>query len=87
VQATKIAQMAQHGLVRTIRPVHTTLDGDLVITLATGAVDADVNLVGLAAGDAVAAAIVRAVTEATPLGGLPSGNDIAKRMAHGGEGA
>lgn len=35
VQATKMAQMAQHGLVRTIAPVHTRLDGDLVIGLAT----------------------------------------------------
>jgi len=75
-QATKMAQMAQHGLVRSIIPVHTTLDGDLVIGLATGAVEADLNAVGLAAADAVAEAIVRAVKKATSLGGLPAWADL-----------
>ena len=76
VQVTKLAQMAQQGLVRTILPVHTTLDGDLVIGLATGAVEADLNAVGLAAADAVAEAIVRAVKTATTLGGLPAWADL-----------
>jgi L-aminopeptidase/D-esterase-like protein len=76
VQATKMAQMAQQGLVRTIIPVHTTLDGDLVIGLATGTVEADLNAVGLAAADAVAEAILRAVRNATALGGLPAWADL-----------
>jgi L-aminopeptidase/D-esterase-like protein len=79
LQGTKVAQMAQHGLVRTIRPVHTTLDGDLVIALATGEVEADVNAVGLAAADAVAAAIVQAVKTATSLGGLPAWRESVGR--------
>lgn len=73
---TKVAQMAQHGLVRTVAPVHTTLDGDLVIGLASGEVEAEVNTVGLAAAEAVAQAIVRAVTQATSLGGLPAARDL-----------
>src|SRR4030042_1993487 len=72
VQVTKVCQMAQHGLVRAISPVHTTLDGDLVIGLATGEVQAEVNAAGLAAADAVAQAIVRAAKMATSLGGLPA---------------
>ncbi len=78
VQVTKMAQMAQQGLVRTIIPVHTTLDGDLVIGLATGLVEADLNAVGLAAADAVAEAIVRAVKTATSLGGLPAWADLRR---------
>jgi L-aminopeptidase/D-esterase-like protein len=78
-QATKMAQVAHHGLVRTIVPVHTTLDGDLVIGLATGAVEADLNAVGLAAADAVAEAVVRAVTKATTLGDLPAWADLQGR--------
>lgn len=35
-QAQKIAQMAQDGLARTIRPAHTMFDGDTVFCLATG---------------------------------------------------
>jgi L-aminopeptidase/D-esterase-like protein len=78
-QETKLAQMAQQGLVRTIVPVHTTLDGDLVIGLATGEIEADLNAVGLAAADAVAEAIVRAVKQATALGGLPAWADLQPR--------
>jgi len=80
VQATKMAQMGQHGLIRTIAPVHTTLDGDLVIGLATGpaegGMEAELNAVGLAAADAVAEAIIRAVRNAASLGGLPAWADL-----------
>lgn len=78
VEATKTAQMAQHGLVRTISPVHTTLDGDLVISLATGEVEAETNSVGVAAADAVAEAVLRAVKTATSLGGLPAWTDLRR---------
>jgi L-aminopeptidase/D-esterase-like protein len=78
-QATKMAQVAHQGLVRTIVPVHTTLDGDLVIGLATGMVEADVDVLGLAAADAVAEAILRAATKATALGGLPAWADLQGR--------
>jgi L-aminopeptidase/D-esterase len=71
VQATKVAQMAQHGLVRAISPVHTTGDGDLVIALSAGSVQADINALGIAAAEAVAEAIVRAVRKARTLGGVP----------------
>jgi L-aminopeptidase/D-esterase-like protein len=76
LQVTKMAQMAHHGLVRTIVPVHTTLDGDLVLGLATGELEADTNLVGLAAADVLAEAIVRAVQAATSRGGLPAWRDL-----------
>ncbi len=76
VQATKLAQMAQQGLVRTISPVHTTLDGDLVIALATDEVSADLNRIGLAAADVLAAAILRAATLAKSLGGVPAWADL-----------
>jgi L-aminopeptidase/D-esterase-like protein len=81
VQATKMAQMAQHGMVRTVSPVHTTLDGDLVIGLATGEVQADLNAVGLAAADVVAEAILRAVKAARSLGGVPAWRDLGGRDA------
>ena len=64
---------------RTIAPVHTTLDGDLVIGLATGTLEADLDVLGLAAADAVAEAILRAVTKATALGGLPTWADLQER--------
>jgi L-aminopeptidase/D-esterase-like protein len=71
-QATKMAQMAQDGLARAVRPAHTMLDGDTVFSLATGRVPADVSVVGAFAAEVLAKAIVRAVLAAKPAGGLPS---------------
>jgi L-aminopeptidase/D-esterase-like protein len=75
-QAAKVAQAAQHGLVRAITPVHTTVDGDLVICLSIGSLEADLDVVGVAAADAVAESVVRAVTSATALGGLPAAREL-----------
>jgi len=86
VQATKLAQAAQHGMVRAVCPVHTTLDGDLVIALATGTVEAEVNILGLAAADVVAEAIVRGVKTATSLGGLPTWRESIGRQVNGSTG-
>jgi L-aminopeptidase/D-esterase-like protein len=70
-EATKVAQMAQDGLARAIRPAHTMLDGDTVFALATGARKADVSTVGAFAAEAIAQAIIRAARKAAPAGGLP----------------
>ncbi|MBP7961395.1 MAG: P1 family peptidase [Caldilineaceae bacterium] len=61
-QVNKVAQMAQDGLARTIRPAHTLMDGDTIFALATGEVPADVNVVGAYAAEVMAAAIVRGVS-------------------------
>ena len=70
-QATKVAQMAQDGLARVIRPAHTMFDGDTIFTLATGVKKADVSMVGAFAAEVMAEAILRAVRMAAPAGGLP----------------
>ena len=67
--------MAQAGLARTIRPVYTPVDGDTIFALATGAAGggpADVLRLGALAARAVERAVLRAVTEATGLAGVPS---------------
>jgi L-aminopeptidase/D-esterase-like protein len=75
VQATRLAQLGQNGMVRTISPVHTMSDGDLVIVLSSGNEQADFNALGIAATEAVAEAIMRAVRNAQSLGGLPGLKD------------
>jgi L-aminopeptidase/D-esterase-like protein len=75
-QATKVAQMAQDGLARVIRPAHTMFDGDTIFALATGEQKADVSIIGAFAAEVMAEAILRAVRTAAPLGGLPG---LAKR--------
>jgi L-aminopeptidase/D-esterase-like protein len=76
VQTTKVAQMAQDGLARAIRPVHTQWDGDLVFALSLGRKKAELNTVGTAAAGVTAEAIVRAVETAEGLGGVPSCREI-----------
>ena len=75
-QATKIAQMAQDGGARTIRPAHSMMDGDTIFALATGQKKADVSIVGAYAAEAMAQAIVRAVKAAKPAGGLPAVSNL-----------
>ena len=71
-QANKVAQMAQDGLARTVRPAHTMLDGDTIFALSTGNQRADVNIIGAFAAEVFAQAILRAVRQAQPAGGLPA---------------
>lgn len=75
-EATKVAQMAQDGVARAIRPAHTQFDGDTIFAISTGGKKADVNLIGAYAAEAVAQAIVRAARAAKAAGGLPSAADI-----------
>jgi L-aminopeptidase/D-esterase-like protein len=73
-QAYRLAVMAHDGLSRTVRPAHTPVDGDVFFSLATGATEApaDPIVLGALAARAVERAIVRAVTEARGLAGVPS---------------
>jgi L-aminopeptidase/D-esterase-like protein len=75
-EVNKVAQMAQDGLARTIRPAHTMLDGDTIFALATGERLADVNIIGAFAAEAFAQAILRAVRLAAPAGGLPAASSF-----------
>jgi len=74
--ANEVAQMAQDGIARAVRPAHTMFDGDTLFTLATGSKRADVNLVGAYAAEVVAQAVVRAVRAAEGAGGLPAWRDL-----------
>ena len=75
-QAIKVSQMAQSGLVRTISPVHSTVDGDLVFALSAGEKTEDVNTVGMMAEEALAAAVLQAVQAADGMGLLPAYRDL-----------
>jgi len=75
-QATKVAQMAQDGLARTIRPVHTPFDGDLVFALSLGEREGDVGRIGALAARVLAEAVVRAVRKARGLHGVPAVQDL-----------
>jgi L-aminopeptidase/D-esterase-like protein len=71
-QVNKVAQMAQDGVARCIRPSHTMHDGDVMFALSLGDKRADVTLIGAVAAEVVAEAIVRAVQKAKTMGGVPA---------------
>lgn len=57
-QATKVAQMAADAYAHAISPTHTTNDGDAVFVMATGEVEAPVDVVGVLATRVLERAIV-----------------------------
>jgi len=71
VQAMKLAQYGQQGVVRAISPVSTMSDGDIAIALSVGEKEAGIDSLGVGAAEAVAQAIVRAVRAAKTMGGVP----------------
>ncbi len=71
VEATKLARLASLGMARAIDPVNTSVDGDLVVALSLGSGKAPVDSLGVAAAEAVAQSILRAVRLAPTLGGVP----------------
>ena len=82
-QSKRLAMSAHDGLARSIRPAHTTLDGDTLFALATGTQDAPVDLMLLTvmAAEATALATVDAIAKArsiqTTWGVLPAAGDLA----------
>jgi L-aminopeptidase/D-esterase-like protein len=70
--ASTVATMASLGMAKAISPGHTMYDGDIVFSLASGKIDVDCHTVGLMAERALIKAIIRAVTRAKELGGIPS---------------
>ena len=77
-EATKLAQMAQTGVSRTTRPAHTIYDGDCLFAVATGALDAavELSLLGAVAAEVVAAALLDGVRNASPGHGLPAASEL-----------
>jgi L-aminopeptidase/D-esterase-like protein len=83
----RVAVAAQDGLARTIRPSHTPLDGDSVFALATGAVEVEppsdtpaamspetklTTVIGAAAADCLARAVLAGVLAAESVAGIPT---------------
>ena len=68
-QAHRLAQVAHDGLARSIRPVHTPMDGDTLFALGTGTSGkaADMMLLSTLAAEVTAMAVVNAVLAAKDL--------------------
>ena len=92
-QAKKLAQMAQDGLARAIRPAHTMFDGDTVFCLGTGkrplpdtpgffaAPQAQaINDVGRAMADCLSRAIIKGILNAHSLGTMTAYGELPQKI-------
>ena len=75
-QLSKIAGMAHDGYARSIRPVHTSADGDSIYAVSVGSLQADQDLCGIVAAEVMSEAIKRAVLSAQSAYELVSAKDI-----------
>jgi L-aminopeptidase/D-esterase-like protein len=77
--ATRLAQLGMDGFDRALSPPHLPSDGDALFALSIGDARADLPALGAVAARVVSHAIVRAVTTALSLPGLPSARDLLER--------
>lgn len=75
-EMNKVASMAHNGYGRAMRPAHSMFDGDTIFTMATGKVEADINVVGLLAARVVEQAVVSAVKNAQGILGYKAYRDL-----------
>ena len=75
-EAARLARLGLEGFEHALSPPHLPTDGDALFCLSIGENRAELEALGAAAAQAVAAAIARAVLCATPLPGLPAASDL-----------
>ncbi|MBR3200635.1 MAG: P1 family peptidase [Mogibacterium sp.] len=68
--------MTHDGFARSIRPVHTSADGDSIYAVSVGNVEADQDLVGSLSAVVMSEAIKRAVYSADSAYGIKSAKDM-----------
>lgn len=77
-QMGKVAAMAHNGFARTIRPVHTSMDGDSIYALSVGDAVGSPDVVGTLAAYVMGKAVGRSVRAAHGMCGLPAVCDLRK---------
>ncbi len=81
-EAGRLATMAEDGLARSIRPIHTPMDGDTIFAVATARKElgetrpGDLARLGTLAADCLTRAVGRAIHEARSLGSATAFHDL-----------
>lgn len=77
-RCARVAEVAHDGLARSIRPCHTSLDGDTVFVASVGEVSVHPDRVAAAAVLAVQRSVRRGVKTATFAAGLPAAQELTR---------
>lgn len=72
VQCNKVAEVAHNGYALSIRPVHTSMDGDTIFSMASGSIQANLDTVCYLAQTAMKEAVLDAIYAAEELQGISS---------------
>lgn len=75
-QLCKIASMTHNGYARSIRPLHTSADGDSIYAVSVGREAVDLDVAGTLAAEVMSEAIIRAVESAEGAYGFPARRDL-----------
>lgn len=75
-QLCKIASMTHNGYARSIRPLHTSADGDSIYAVSVGREAVDQDVAGTLAAEVMSEAIIRAVESAEGAYGFPARRDL-----------
>ena len=79
-QCQKVSSITHDAYARTIKPVHTSADGDTIFTMASGKQEAAFDLVAIMATEAMQGAILRAAALAHSACGLPAAQDLNPKL-------
>lgn len=74
-----ISKRVQHGLARAVIPASTSYDGDVIFTLASGAVDGDMDLISEIGAEALRLSVISATKSAVTMGGHFAYDDLNKK--------
>lgn len=75
-QCKKVAQVAHNGYARAISPIHTTLDGDTIFSIATGEIESSIDVIANIGSEVMQEAIYKAIESSESVGGLISFKDL-----------
>ncbi|MDP6101083.1 MAG: P1 family peptidase, partial [Dehalococcoidia bacterium] len=64
-----------------IQPCYTMYDGDAIFALSTGQETMDITVLGTLAAEAMAGAVLRAVSQAEGMAGVPAVREIGESPA------
>jgi len=78
-EAKRLSMSAHDGFSRSISPSHTLYDGDVIFSLATCEVEADINQLNVLSAQVVSFAVQCAIQKASTMFGIPSHLDLKKK--------
>jgi L-aminopeptidase/D-esterase-like protein len=76
LQLNYLAERAHNGIVKAIKPAHTSYDGDIVFTLGLNQVEVDIDYITEITIELVRQSVLNAILSAKSLGGIVSFTDI-----------